>query len=191
MTNRTGKFSYGRMLNSVLISTFIAAGTAAAQAQTASVAEPAAAFSSARSAYVEAWESSGLAFAKALLTETKSNGFGQYSPRADADFAAGDPLYVYAEPVGYAFAQTGTGQSYQLTASYKLLNGSGQVLAEQQNFAEFSGSGRSLQLQLSAGLSFEFSGLPGGEYQLETMFTDTVGQQSASFTLPFTVTGTN
>ena len=78
-----------------------------------------------------------------------------------------------------------------MTADYRLLTKSGQVLAEQENFATFSGSGRSKQRELSAALTFQFSGLPAGDYQLETSFTDEIGGKTNAFTLPFSVSGAN
>ena len=65
------------------------------------------------------------------------------------------------------------------------------MLAEQDNFAAFSGKGRSKQRELAAALSFQFSGLPAGDYELETRFTDETGGKEAAFTLPFTIADPN
>jgi len=181
-----------RIMSAVLIATGLCAGSALAQAQSGfEMTSPPEAFISARSAFDEAWTNSGLAFTTVTFTKGSSAGFGQYEPRDGADFAGGEPLSVYAEPVGYGFTQGADGFSYSLTASYKLLNASGQVLAEQDNFASFTGSGRSKQRELSAALTFQFSGLPAGSYRLQTRFTDEAGGSQADFTLPFTVTGGN
>lgn len=161
------------------------------QAQSETGSAPSPTFLQARAAYDTAWETSGLAFETVTLTDGSSQGYGQYTPRASSAYADGETLSVYAEPVGYGFRETGDGYAYELTASYKLLNLSGQVLAEQGNFATFSGSGRSKKRELSASLNFQFSGLPAGDYKLEANFTDTVGGKQAGFTLPFSVTAAN
>ncbi|MBN9669070.1 hypothetical protein [Roseibium aggregatum] len=148
-------------------------------------------FSKALAAYDRAWETAGLGFATATLTEKASSGYGEYVPRETAAYTDGETLSIYAEPVGYGFAENDGLYSYKLTASYKLLNLSGQVLAEQDNFAEFTGSGRSKMRELSAALTFEFSGLHAGDYRLETSFTDEITGKSAGFTLPFTVSNPN
>ncbi|MHA7774292.1 hypothetical protein [Roseibium sp. M-1] len=181
-----------RMLSAVLIATGLCAGSTLALAQQGStLTSPPETFTSALAAYDQAWASSGLAFTTATFTQGTSTGYGQYTPRGDAVFADGEALSVYAEPVGYGFKESAGGFGYALTASYKLLNASGQVLAEQDNFATFSGNGRAKQRELSAALTFQFSGLPSGSYTLETRFADENGGSQAAFTLPFTVSGTN
>ncbi|MDN3718311.1 hypothetical protein QW131_01365 [Roseibium salinum] len=124
---------------------------------------------------------------KTTFTEGASTGYGQYRPRENATFSDGEALFIYAEPVGYGFQENGSEYAYELTASYKLLNLSGQVLAKEDNFAVFSGNGRSKKREIAASLNFRFSGLPAGEYRLETDFTDTVGGGRSGFVLPFTI----
>ncbi|WJS02123.1 hypothetical protein [Roseibium aggregatum] len=184
-----GKCAFRQTLSAVLIATGLSAGQLSAQAQ--SPASPPEAFQNALAAYDQAWAAAGLSFTAATFASSPSTGYGEYTPRADATFADGEALSVYAEPVGYGFQETEGGYAYELTADYKLLTKSGQVLAEQENFATFSGSGRSKQRELSAALTFQFSGLPAGDYQLETSFTDEIGGKTSAFTLPFSVSGAN
>lgn len=180
----------GQIVSAVLIAGGLFAGLASAYAQS-DAGQPAPAFQNALAAYDQAWTASGLAFTAVTFTDGSATGYGQYTPRDNAVFTDEEALTVYAEPVGYGFSESGGNYAYQLTASFRLLNLSGQVLAEQDNFANFSGNGRSKKRELSAALTFQFSGLPAGEYQLEARFQDEVGGSQSSFTLPFSVTGTN
>ncbi|GAB4514106.1 MAG: hypothetical protein Tsb0019_11860 [Roseibium sp.] len=166
------------------------AGLATAQAQP-ETGRPSESFLNALTAFDQAWTTSGLAFTAAIFTSGAATGYGQYVPRDNTVFSPEDTLAVYAEPVGYAFRESGSGFAYELTASYRLLTLSGQVLAEQDNFATFSGNGRTKQRELSATLVYQFSGLPAGSYELETVFTDDIGGTTSSFRLPFTVTAGN
>jgi hypothetical protein len=184
-----GSRALRRMLSAVVITTGVSAGLMSAQAQ--SPASPPAAFQNALAAYDQAWSEAGLSFMVAVFSAGPSSGFGHYTPRGDAVFSDDEALNVYAEPVGYGFRETDGGFAYELTADYRLLTKSGQVLAEQENFATFSGSGRSRQRELSAALTFQFSGLPAGDYQLETSFTDEVGGATSAFSLPFSVSASN
>ncbi|TYC67716.1 hypothetical protein FMN63_16840 [Stappia sp. BW2] len=178
-----------RMLSAAVIATGVSAGLVSAQAQ--SPAPPSEAFKNALAAYDQAWSDADLAFMVAVFSDGPSSGYGHYTPRGDAVFSDGDALNVYAEPVGYGFRETEGGFAYELTADYRLLTKTGQVLAEQENFATFSGSGRSKQRELSAALTFQFSGLPAGDYQLETRFTDEIGGATSAVTLPFSVSASN
>ncbi|WP_420411999.1 hypothetical protein [Roseibium sp.] len=191
MTKQVGRFKLGWIAPSLALAlgTFAIPGTAAAQSP--EIQTPAAAFIDALNGYDSAWSANGLAFSTVTFTDGTSTGYGQYTAKDGASFAAGEPIALYAELVGYAFDQSSEGYSYRLSASYKLLNQSGQVLSEQDDFAAFTGTGRSKQRQLSAALTFQFDGLPAGDYQLLATFSDAIGGKSASFTLPFAVIGTN
>ncbi|MEP3048525.1 MAG: hypothetical protein ABJL55_14405 [Roseibium sp.] len=191
MTKQVMQIATGKVARAVLITIGTLAGTLTASSQDRLVSEPSPAFLSALTAYDQAWNTSELAFAVATFTDGASQGYGNYTPRETSEYSGNDSISVYAEPVAYGFTETESGYQYELTASYKLLNTSGQVLAEQSNFAKFTGSGRAKQRELSASLTFQFSGLPAGDYQLETLFADETNGKQSGFTLPFTVSANN
>lgn len=149
--------------------------------------KPEGALADSLAALSSAWNTSGLAFTAATFAEGTAAGYGQYTPRAGASFAADEPLTIYAEPVGYGFSSSDAGYSYSLQASYRLLNTTGQVLASQDGFADFSGTTRSAKRELPTSLSFQFSGLPVGDYTLETTFNDKIGGKSGTISLPFSI----
>ncbi|WP_422039980.1 hypothetical protein [Roseibium sp.] len=180
-----------KAISALLVTTGVVAGTCSALAQSPIIATPAAAFTTAQGAYDAAWTDNGLAFVVATFTQDGGTAYGQYTPRSGSVFRDDEVMSIYAEPVGYAFTETDGVYAFDLTASYRLLNSSGQVLAEQENFAAFSGEGRSKQRELAAALSFQFSGLPAGEYELETRFKDRADGKEAGFTLPFTIADPN
>ncbi|MES0880209.1 hypothetical protein [Roseibium sp. SCP14] len=191
MTLLTERHAPRRIASAVLIIMGTFAGTLSSHAQSATNSAPSEAFAQAQAAFNEAWEASGLAFSIATFTENGGAAYGQYTPRTSSVFSNGEALSIYAEPVGYGYRENNADYAFELTASYRLLNKSGQVLAEQDNFAVFAGNGRSKQRELAAALTFQFSGLPAGEYQLETSFTDEVKETKADFTLPFEISEAN
>lgn len=180
-----------KVFSALLVATGVFAGACTAVAQSATVSGPAEGFTAAQDAYDAAWKANGLAFVVATFTQDGGTAYGQYTPRSGSEFQGDEVLSIYAEPVGYAFTETDGIYAFDLTASYRLLNASGQVLAEQEDFAEFSGQGRSRQRELAAALSFQFSGLPAGKYQLETRFMDQADGKEAGFTLPFSIAEPN
>nr|WP_319386015.1 hypothetical protein [uncultured Roseibium sp.] len=180
-----------RAISTLLVAAGVVAGTCSTLAQAPTIATPAETFITAQEAYDAAWSTNGLAFVVATFTQDGGTAYGQYTPRSGSVFRDDEVMSIYAEPVGYAFTETDGIFAFDLTASYRLLNSSGQVLAEQENFAEFSGEGRSKQRELAAALSFQFSGLPAGKYELETRFRDRADGNEAGFTLPFTVADPN
>ena len=180
-----------KAVSAIMVATGVFFGTWSACAQSSSLSSPATEFTAAQDAYDAAWKANGLAFVVATFTQDGGTAYGQYTPRSGSEFQGDEVLSIYAEPVGYAFTETDGVFAFDLTASYRLLNSSGQVLAEQENFAEFAGQGRSKQRELAAALSFQFSGLPAGAYQLETRFKDQADGKEAGFTLPFSIAEPN
>ncbi|WP_220089891.1 hypothetical protein, partial [Pseudomonas aeruginosa] len=77
--------------------------------------------------------------------------------------------------------------TYSLDVSFVLLNKTGQILAEQNSFARFTGSSLSRQHQLPTSLTFQFEGLPAGTYVLKADYTDEIGGKSAAISLPFQI----
>lgn len=168
----------------------LGASTTLAFAETAttpSFAAPAAALTEATEAATAAWEAAPLGFSKALFVTAPAGGYGQYEPRDGSKFAADETLHVYAEPVAYAISEQDGTFSYALSANFRLLNPTGQVLAESADFASFSKKTRSASRELSTSLSFQFSGLPSGTYALEVEFNDRIGGKSGTINLPFSV----
>lgn len=134
-----------------------------------------------------AWGQAPLSFAALAFVEAPATGYGQYTPRADAVFGAGDTLTVYAEPVGFGHEESEAGYGVRLSAGFELLNMSGQVLAEQTGFADLQADSRNRLREFHATLSFAFEGLRPGEYRLVTKLTDTVSGKTASAELPFSI----
>lgn len=146
-----------------------------------------AAYVQALEAFQSAWDAAPFGFAVATFVDQPAKGYGLYAPRESATFETGQALHVYAEPVAYGFKAEKEAQSYALKAAFQLLTPSGQVLAEEEQFAEFKGTTRSRKQELSTQLSFGFEGLPVGSYTLEITMTDEVGDQTALIALPFSV----
>ncbi|WP_420338722.1 hypothetical protein [Roseibium sp.] len=191
MTKQASRFKLGRNSTSLVLVFGIFAAAGSAVAQSPDYKSPSPAFTEALTAFDAAWTADGLAFSSVTFTDGPGSGYGKYTATENNVFSAGETIALYAQPVGYAFDQSQDGYTYKLAASYRLINTSGQVLSEQSDFAEFTGTTRSKQRQLSASLSFQFDGLPEGDYALEATFADQIGNQTAGFKLPFTIKAAN
>ncbi|WP_417685533.1 hypothetical protein [Roseibium sp.] len=161
--------------------------TSQAQTNAPDVPAPSAQFTAAQTAFDAAWTAESLSFSTATYADGEATAYGNYAPRASSQFSIGEAITIYAEPVGYSFAEDGDGYAYDLDVGFRLLNSTGQVLVEQQGFAKFSGKSRSKRRELGASLSFAFEGLPAGSYVLTADFNDKIGGKGASLSLPLTV----
>ncbi|MTI43375.1 hypothetical protein E1178_07100 [Roseibium hamelinense] len=153
----------------------------------ASVPEPGTDLQQAAQAYDLAWSKSGLVFTAATFISEPASGYGQFTPRRTTIFSPSETLLIYIEPVGYGFQKAGESKSYDLSVDFRLLNTTGQVLAKQDGFAQFSQTSRNEKRELSTSLTFEFDGLPDGSYTIETIYRDRVDGKSGTVSLPFTV----
>ncbi|NRG19848.1 hypothetical protein HPQ64_19315 [Rhizobiales bacterium] len=134
-----------------------------------------------------AWAASPLGFTDARFVEEPAAGYGAFEPRDGATFKPGDAINIYAEPVGYGYrAQDGV-YEVELAVDFEILNNTGQVLAEQADFARVTAEARNPLREFQTSLSFRFEGLTDGDYILVTRFRDENSEKSGEIRLPFTI----
>ncbi|WP_321342612.1 hypothetical protein [Breoghania sp.] len=144
--------------------------------------------SEAREALADAWSKAPLSFAAATFTTGPARGFGEFDPKADAVFAPGEAINVYAEPVAFGYGDKDGLASVELVAGFELRNTTGQILASNGEFARLTAATRHPVREFPASLSYHFDGLTAGDYVLVTHFSDANSDKAGSFSLPFTVT---
>ena len=134
------------------------------------------------------WDKVPLSFRRALWVVEPGTGFGSYNPRENAVFAAGVPMRVYAEPVGFGWRQSGEVWRTDMQADITIKSGDGkQQLFHQENFQKLEVTSRQRNREFMLNLTYKLSGIPKGEYLAETTLRDQVTGKKGSFTLPFTV----
>lgn len=141
----------------------------------------------AEAAVEAAWAQTPLAFRKTLFV-TEATGFGIYSERADANFAAGEPILVYAEPVGYGYEENADG-THDIGFEVDLLvkTADGQVVGGQDGFARLvlTSHGRNREFMLS--LRLDLDEAPAGDYVVEYTAHDIASDKVGVISLPFAI----
>ncbi len=133
------------------------------------------------------WEQTPLTVRKALFVTGDPPGFGLYTARPDGTFKASEVLVVYAEPVGYGFGKEGDQYVIDLAVDVELKNKAGQVLGAKADFGQLKLVSHAQNHEFMAKLSYNFSGLPAGEYEVVTTLRDAPTGKKGSFSLPFTI----
>lgn len=133
------------------------------------------------------WEQAPLTVRKAIFVSDDPPGFGLYTPRPDSIFKASEVIVVYAEPVGYGFGQQGDQYVIDLAVDVELKNKAGQVLGAKADFGQLKLVSHAQNHEFMAKLSYNFSGLPAGEYEVVTTLRDAASGKKGSFSLPFTI----
>ena len=100
----------------------------------------------------------------------------------------GETLVVYAEPVGFGYKQDGTISEVDLLLDFEVKSKDGRVIGGQKGFANPQLRSRVQNREFFVKVTYDFSGIPAGEYEVTTAVNDKTSGKSGSFTLPFTLT---
>lgn len=140
-----------------------------------------------RKATMEIWNAGPLLFRKALFVTKPPVGFGIYDPRSDSVFAPGEKLIVYVEPVGFTWKLKDGLNHAELIADLVIKETEGTVIGQQEGFATFTFDSREKNLEVMSAVTIGLTEASAGKYSAELKFTDTLGDKSATFTLPFEI----
>jgi hypothetical protein len=133
------------------------------------------------------WDRAPLAFRRGIWVMEKADGFGIFRPRPNNVFSTGQPMLVYAEPVGFGWTQNGEIYTTNFAADVVFRDKAGKELFRKDEFQEFKLSSRFRNREFMCNFTYTLTGLPAGEYTVETTLRDRVSGKKGSFTLPFTI----
>lgn len=126
-----------------------------------------------RSLLASFWSEAPLLLGNVRFVKGSENTFGVYEPRPGDAFAAGEPIYLYAEPAGYVFRQNPAGfYEFGFKADFQLADESGKVLGGQKDFASLPFRSWSANTEVSITFTYTFSGLEKGKYRIITQVSD-------------------
>ncbi len=141
----------------------------------------------ARADVVEALSKAPLGFRRILFVSDIPEGFAAYEPRGDNVFASGEPLIVYAEPIGVSWAKEGEEVTAKLVVDFEIRQPDGQVLAGQKGFGEFALSAREPPLDFMTHIKIDVTEAQAGSYILGLTLRDINGGGSHETDLPFEI----
>ena len=139
-------------------------------------------------ALAKLWEQSPLVVCKALFVAAEPQGFGIYEVRADSTFKRTESLVIYAEPVGYGYATDNGVNTIAFTMDFAVSKRPGEKVAEQKAFGDLTLKSLERNREFFAKITYDFSGLLPGDYNVTTTLTDKATSKTTDFTLPFTLT---
>lgn len=137
----------------------------------------------------EIWQRSPLVFRKAMFVNDAS-GFGLYQPRESSVFKPGEPLVVYAEPIGFAYGQNAVGGTeISLITDFALTDPDGKQLFAKEDFLPVNLPVRYHNREFQMKLTVNLTGLPAGSYIAKFHVRDRNSDKAGDFDLPFEVKG--
>ncbi len=126
-----------------------------------------------------AWRQLPFTAVNVHLVAAPPQGYGQFIPRVDNVYRPSEPLILYLEPVGFTVIHDqdkGT-YRYHLTADFNLVDAWGRVVSGRRRFGHFQGQSRNFPDRFPLTFTYSLSGLPPGEYKVETILRDMLGTQ--------------
>jgi hypothetical protein len=133
------------------------------------------------------WEKAPLSFRRALWVAEPPGGFGLFNPREDNVFDSGAEMIAYVEPVGFGWRKSGDVWVTDLVADLIVKSKDGEELASQADFQQLQITSRVRNREFMARFTYTFTGIPAGEYIVETVLRDKVSGKDGTFSLPITV----
>jgi hypothetical protein len=134
------------------------------------------------------WKAAPLTFRRALFVASDPQGFGIFDIRENAVFRKSEQLIIYSEPVGFGYGRDGNIYTIDLTLDFVIRGVDGKEVAKQENFGTLSLRSRVPNKEFMAKVTYNFSGLPAGDYEVTTVARDKSTGKSGQFALKFTLT---
>ena len=136
-------------------------------------------------AAVALWERSPLVFRRGIWV-AEAAGYGVYTPRPNGNFAPGEPMQVYAEPVGFGWRRNGELYVTDIAADVVFRSPAGKELYRKDEFQLLQLSSRVRNREFMCNFTYSLTGVPKGDY-IATTLRDRVSGKTGSFTFPFTI----
>jgi hypothetical protein len=132
------------------------------------------AIAAARDLFGAAWAAStGLAIGETVLLAEPASGYGIYNPRATDSYKLGEPVLIYAEPMGFGYGSPSQGlYSIGFFVDLKVMTEMGEILADLQNLTELDQISRYPLREFQANLTYNLKGIAPGRYILQTTLRD-------------------
>ena len=150
--------------------------------------DQAGAFAVLRSMFEAFWEKSPLLLNNIKFVMSESASYGIYTPKATEEYAPGEVIYLYLEPVGQTLKKNEQGQyDFGFTADFVLEDETGKVLGGQKNFVNPSFTSWNFNTEIALTFNFTFSGLQAGKYKIVLSVKDVNSAKTATVNKVFAI----
>lgn len=141
-----------------------------------------------RSTIEDFWGTTPLLLQNVRFVKSDENSFGICEPKESDEFSAGEPMYLYLEPIGYALKKNPLGKyEFGFNVDFSLMSESGEILGGQEGFAHMPFSSWNFNTEIALTFTYTFSGLEKGCYKIVTTVRDAGSDKTATCEKWFTI----
>jgi len=141
-----------------------------------------------RSTFETFWKKTPLLLNNVKFVMSESASYGIYTPKATEEFAPGEVIYLYLEPVGQTLKKNERGQyDFGFTADFTLEDETGKVLGGQKDFVNPSFTSWNFNTEIALTFNFTFTGLQAGKYKIVLLVKDVQSAKSAAAVKVFAI----
>ena len=133
------------------------------------------------------WNEAPLTVQNVHFVTEEPEAYGYYTPAETDLFESIDPVQLYFEPIGHVAKKEGEWYSFALTADYTLEDLKGEVLGGKQRFFEWNTQSRAFNTEFMMFVTFNFRGLPPGEYKISVTLHDANSDKQTTFDKNFRI----
>ena len=133
------------------------------------------------------WDRAPLTFRTALWVSEPPENFGAYNPRKTNEYASGEEMLAYAEPVGFGWRKSGEVWQTDFAADVLIKDKDGKDIFSQKKFQKFALTSHVRNHEVMTRFTVTVTGVPAGNYTVEITLRDAISGKSGSFSLPFVI----
>ncbi|MGA2533680.1 MAG: hypothetical protein ABSG19_11665 [Candidatus Aminicenantales bacterium] len=134
------------------------------------------------------WADSSFVLGNVKYVKGANNSYGIYEPKESDVFSAGEPIYLYMEPAGYALTKNPGGYyEFGFTADFQVVDATGKILGGQNNFASMPFKSWNFNTEIALTFTYTLSGLEKGKYKTITQVSDTHSGKKVTVEKEFTI----
>jgi hypothetical protein len=134
-----------------------------------------------RSSLEAFWGETPLLLNNTKFVTSENNTFGIYTPKDSEEFAPGEVVRLYCEPVGYSVNKNAQGQyEFAFRADFSIADEKGKVLGGQKDFANLNFTSWNFNTEVALTFTFTFTGLEKGKYKIITLVKDANSEKTAT-----------
>ena len=128
-----------------------------------------------------------LALRRVQFITEPPKGFGIFQRRASNVFKPGEPLIVYAEPVGMGWTSEGGLNNARIATDFEIRSPDGKILGGQRDFGRFDFASHDQNQEIMTHLTIRLTGAPPGRYVFAATYRDQISGKSTTLELPFEI----